>query len=74
MKKIGMQMSILMSVTLSLLLSLLGNALSGHFTVPGFLLNIFQLDKIADPVFGIGFQIRHGMELQNLIRKANALV
>ena len=40
MKKIGMQMSILMSVTLSLLLSLLGNALSGHFTVPGFLLSL----------------------------------
>lgn len=36
MKKIGLQMSVLMGVSLSFCLSLSGNALSGHFTMQGF--------------------------------------
>ena len=39
MKKIGRKMSILMGVTLSFFLSLQGNLLSGHFSVPAFLIS-----------------------------------
>ena len=39
MRKIGLQMSVLMGVSLSFCLSLSGNALSGHFTMKGFVIS-----------------------------------
>ncbi|MBR1763791.1 MAG: hypothetical protein IJ746_00170 [Ruminococcus sp.] len=52
MKKIGMQVSILMSLTLSFCLSLSGNLLSGKFTVPGFLIS-FAASTVISLVIGL---------------------
>ena len=51
MKKVGLQMSILMGVALSFGLSLAGNLISGHFTVPGFLIS-FVVSLIISLVIG----------------------
>lgn len=51
MKKIGLQMSILMGVTLSFCLSLTGNLISGHFTLPGFLIS-FVVSLIVSLIIG----------------------
>ena len=51
MKKIGMQMSILMGVSLSFCLSLVGSLSSGHFAVPTFLLS-FLLSTIISLIIG----------------------
>lgn len=51
MKKVGMQMSILMGVTLSFCLSLFGTLHSGHFTVPGFLIS-FVVSTIISLIIG----------------------
>ena len=39
MRKIGTRMSILMGITISFFLSLIGMLSSGHFTIPGFIMN-----------------------------------
>ena len=51
MKKIGIQMSILMGITLSFCLSLTGNLISGHFTLPGFLIS-FLVSLLVSMVIG----------------------
>ncbi|MBR1476725.1 MAG: hypothetical protein IJ608_02040 [Lachnospiraceae bacterium] len=51
MKKIGMQMNIMMGVTLSFCLSLVGNLTSGHFTVLGFLIS-FAASTIVSLIIG----------------------
>lgn len=51
MKKISMEMSILMGVTLSFFLSLTGNLTSGHFTVAGFLVS-FVISLIISLIIG----------------------
>ena len=51
MKKIGTQMSILMGVSMSFCLSLTGLLSSGHFTVPGFLVN-FVISTIISLIIG----------------------
>lgn len=65
-KKIGMQMSILMGITLSLSLSLAGNLMSGHFTVIGFLIS-FAVSTIIS--LAIGFIIPLRRFSQALCRK-----
>lgn len=39
MKKIGRKMSIMMGVTMSFCMSLIGTLMSGHFTIPGFIIS-----------------------------------
>ena len=51
MKKIGIQMSLLMGITLSFCLSLIGNLTSGHFTIPGFLIS-FVLSTVISLIIG----------------------
>ena len=68
MKKIGMQMSILMGITLSFFLSLSGNLLSGHFTVIGFLIS-FAISTVISLVIGFTVPIRKIS--QQLCRKLN---
>ena len=51
MKKISMQMSVLMGVTLSFFLSLTGNLTSGHFTMPGFIIS-FIISLIISLIIG----------------------
>lgn len=51
MKKIGMQMSLLMGVTLSFCLSLTGILSSGNFTIPGFLIS-FLISTLISLVIG----------------------
>ena len=57
MKKIGMQMSILMGITLSFFLSLSGNLLSGHFTIAGFLVS-FAVSTMISLVIGFRVPVR----------------
>lgn len=52
MKKIGMQVSILMSVTLSFCLSLAGNLMSGHFTPVGFIVS-FVASTVISLIIGL---------------------
>jgi hypothetical protein len=52
MKKIGIQMNILMGVTLSFCLSLIGTLSSGHFTVPGFIIS-FIASSILSIIIGL---------------------
>ncbi|MCR4793656.1 MAG: hypothetical protein K5898_00450 [Ruminococcus sp.] len=52
MKKIGLQMNILMAVTLSFCLSLIGTLSSGHFTVPAFLIS-FVISTIISFIIGM---------------------
>ena len=51
MKKIGMKMNILMGISLSFALSLVGNLMSGHFTLPGFLLS-FAVSTVICLIIG----------------------
>lgn len=51
MKKIGIQMSLLMGVTLSFFLSLTGVLSSGQFTIPGFLIN-FLISFVISLIIG----------------------
>ena len=51
MKKIGMQISVLMGVTLSFFLSLTGNALSKHFTVKAWLVS-FAISTLVSLAIG----------------------
>ena len=51
MKKIGMQMSILMGITMSFCLSLTGNLSSGHFTLPAFL-SSFLISTVISLMIG----------------------
>lgn len=51
MKKVGLQMTILMGITLSFCLSLFGTLHSGHFTVPGFLIS-FLVTAVLSLVIG----------------------
>ena len=51
MKKVSIEMSLLMGVTLSLLLSLTGTLSSGHFTIPDFLLS-FVVSFIISLIIG----------------------
>ena len=68
MKKIGMQMSILMGITLSFFLSLSGNLLSGHFTIAGFLVS-FAVSTMISLV--IGFRVPIRKISQQLCKKLN---
>lgn len=52
MRKIGIQMSILMGVSLSFCLSLVGSLSSGHFTMPTFLLS-FAVSTIISLIIGL---------------------
>lgn len=52
MKKIGLQMNLLMALSLSLALSLYGNLSSGHFRIPAFLLS-FLLSFVISFVIGL---------------------
>ncbi len=51
MKKIGMQMSILMGISMSFCLSLTGVLSSGHFTIPAFL-SSFIISTIISLIIG----------------------
>ena len=51
MKKVGLEMNILMGVTLSFCLSLIGTLSSGHFTVPGFLIS-FAISTVLSLIIG----------------------
>lgn len=51
MKKVSIEMSLLMGVTLSLFLSLTGTLSSGHFTIPDFLLS-FVVSFIISLIIG----------------------
>ena len=51
MKKIGMQMNILMSISMSFCLSLTGLLSSGHFTIPSFLIN-FVISTVISLIIG----------------------
>ncbi len=66
MKKIGLQMNILMAVTLSFCLSLLGNLTSGHFTWRGFLMS-FGISTIISLI--IGFLVPMKKVEDGLVRK-----
>ncbi|MBO7474627.1 MAG: hypothetical protein J6U00_11655 [Ruminococcus sp.] len=66
MKKVGLQMSILMAVTLSFCLSLLGTLSSGHFTVPGFLMS-FGISTVISLI--IGFLVPMKKLEDGLVRK-----
>ena len=64
MRKIGMQISLLMSVTLSFFLSLVGNLCSGHFTFPGWIISFLISTAVS---LLIGFlvpmkKVQDGME------------
>lgn len=52
MKKIGLQMNILMAVTLSFCLSLIGTLSSGHFTIPAFLIS-FAISTVISFIIGM---------------------
>ena len=52
MKKIGLQMNLLMALSLSFALSLYGNLSSGHFRFPAFLLS-FLLSAVISFVIGL---------------------
>ncbi|MBR5722647.1 MAG: hypothetical protein IKX57_03390 [Oscillospiraceae bacterium] len=52
MKKIGLQMSVLMGITLSFFLALTGNLRSGHFTLPAFLIS-FLLSTVISLLIGL---------------------
>ena len=66
MKKVGLQMNILMAVTLSFCLSLLGTLSSGHFTVPGFLMS-FGISTVISLI--IGFLVPMKKLEDGLVRK-----
>lgn len=66
MKKVGLQMSILMAVTLSFCLSLMGTLSSGHFTVPGFLMS-FGISTVISLI--IGFLVPMKKLEDGLVRK-----
>ena len=51
MKKIGMTVSICMGITMSFFLSLIGTGLSGHFTVPGWLIS-FLVSTVVSLLIG----------------------
>ena len=51
MKKIGLIMSILMGITLSFFLSLMGNIISGHFTLQGWIIS-FLLSLVISLIIG----------------------
>ena len=57
MRRVGLQMSILMGLTLSVCLSLIGQLSSGHFSVSGLLLNILVSSVVS---IGIGLIIPMG--------------
>ncbi|MCR5330734.1 MAG: hypothetical protein K6E62_06055 [Lachnospiraceae bacterium] len=51
MRKIGMTVSICMGITMSFFLSLIGTAVSGHFTVPGWIIS-FLISTVVSLVIG----------------------
>ena len=68
MKKVGLQMNILMGITLSFCLSLIGNLTSGHFTVPGFLIS-FAISTVLSLI--IGFLVPMKKVSDSVARKHN---
>jgi hypothetical protein len=68
MKKIGMQMSILMGISMSFCLSLTGILSSGHFTVPAFLSSFFMSTVIS---LVIGFFVPMKKVGDSAVQKAN---
>ena len=57
MKKIMIQMNILMGVTLSLCLSLIGNLRAEKFSVPGFLIS-FLLSVVISMIIGLAVPVK----------------
>ena len=51
MRKIGITVSICMGVTMSFFLSLIGTAVSGHFTIPGWLIS-FLISTVVSLIIG----------------------
>ena len=51
MKKVGRKMSIMMGLTISFCMSLIGNLMSGHFSVPGFLIS-FVISAVICLIIG----------------------
>jgi hypothetical protein len=52
MKKVGLQMAILMGIVMSFFLALIGTLTSGHFTLPAFLIS-FLLSAIVSILIGL---------------------
>ena len=57
MRKIGMTVSICMGITMSFFLSLIGTAVSGHFTVPGWIIS-FLISTVVSLVIGFIIPIK----------------
>ncbi|HPY84715.1 MAG TPA: hypothetical protein PLS20_06740 [Ruminococcus flavefaciens] len=56
-KKIAVTMSLLMGGTLSFFMSLLGNIMSGHFSLPGFIIS-FVISFIISIIIGLLIPVR----------------